>query len=197
MSGGNTGTWVETLYTSTGVGTAKNTFAVESQINDVAGMGVQARIPKDFWLPNNAQIGRGIRIKAAGIVSSTGTPTYTLTCRLGAQGNTTTAAILQTPAMTTVSGAANGFWEFEGDFILTAIGGVGANSSGRGIGHVLSGASAFATSIYPLFGGGASPGSISNLDTSVDNFVNFNANCSTSNVANQIQLLKLLVKGLN
>jgi hypothetical protein len=195
MSGyGNT--WKELLYQSPTLATAKNTFTTEVQINDTAGMGAQPYIPKGFWAPGG--YGRGIEIYAAGIVSSTATPTFTLGCRLGAAGSITAAQILASAALTTVSGAANGFWEFWGKFYLTALGASGAASSGRGIGKLSSGPSGFATPFnYPLYAGGASPGAISNLDATIDNYVNLNAACSASNVANQIQLQKLEVWCLN
>jgi hypothetical protein len=195
---GYTGTWKELLYQSgAGLGTPKNTFLAEVQINDTAGMPGQPYIPKGFWLPGGPA-NRGIGIKAMGVVSSTGTPTFTLLCRLGTQGSTTAAAILQSAAMTTVTGAAGGAWEFEGEFFLTSLGASGAASSGRGQGWLKCGANAFASPFnYPLYGGGSSPGSLSNLDTTIDNFVNFNSICSVSNLANQIQLQHLEVWGLN
>lgn len=194
---GYTGTWKELLYQSgAGLGTAKNTFATESQINDTAGFGAQPYLPKGFWLPGN--VGRGIGIKAAGIVSSTATPTFTLGVRLGAAGNTTTAQILASAPITTVSGAAGGPWEFEGEFFLTALGASGATSSGRGNGWLKSGALGFASPFnYVLFGGAAAPGNISNVDATIDNYINFNANCNTSSVSNSIQLQRYEVWGLN
>lgn len=195
---GYTGTWKELLYQSgTGVGTAKNTFAVESQINDTVGMPGQPYIPKGFWLPGGPA-NRGIGIKACGIVSSTGTPTFTLGVRLGAAGSTTAAQILASAPITTVSSAAGGPWEFEGEFFLTTLGASGAASSGRGNGWLKCGGSGFASPFnYVLFGGASAPGNISNLDATIDNYVNFNANCSVSNVANSIQLQHLEVWGLN
>lgn len=192
-----TGTNVELLYASTAPGTAKNTFTAEVQINDTAGMGVQAHLPPDFWLPNKAQsIGRGLRVVARGILSSTATPTYTFTLRLGTAGNTTAAIALGSAALTTGSGVTNQMFEFEGDFILEAIGAAGANSTGRGTGLLACGGLASPFS-YPLWGGAASPGTVATVDTSITNYFNFNAACSASSASNTITLQQLLVFGLN
>lgn len=190
-----TGTVMELLYASTAVGTAKASFTSEAQINDTAGMGVQARIPADFWLPNNAQLGRGLLIKARGILSSTGTPTFTPTIRLGTAGSTSGPIILGGAALTTVSGAANAPFEIEGEIVLTAKGADGANSTLRGIGRILS--PGLATSYAALWGGAASPGVVATVDTSINNYINVNVACSASSASNTITLQQLLVYGLN
>jgi hypothetical protein len=191
-----TGTNVELLYFSTATGTAKGTFTSEVQINDTAGMGVQAHLPPDFWLPNQTSVGRGIRIVARGILSSTATPTYTFTIRSGAAGSTSAAILLGSAALTTGSGVSNQMWELEGDCVLTAIGAAGTNSTVRGIGSIFCGglASPFQ---YPIWGGAASPGTVATVDTSIMNFINFNVTCSASSASNTITLQQLQVYGLN
>lgn len=190
-----TGTNTELLYASTTPGTAKNTFTSEVQINDTAGMDVQAHLPPDFWLPSQRSEGQGIRIVARGIVSSTGTPTYTFSIRLGAAGSTSAAIVLGTAALTTGSGVSNQIWQMEGDVVLTNIGAAGANSAGQGVGLIWG--SGFAPTINPAYGGGATPGTFSTLDTSITNYINFNATCSASSASNSITLQQLLVFGLN
>lgn len=190
-----TGTNTELIYTSLNTGTAKNTFTSEVTINDTAGMGVQAHLPPDFWLPNNVQVGRGIRIVARGILSSTATPTYTFTIRGGAAVNTTSEILLGSAALTTGSGVSNQYFEVQGDVVLTAIAGAGTNSTLRGIGYVLS--PGLATTINPMYGGAASPGTVATLDTSVTNYINFNVTCSASSASNTITLQQLLIFGLN
>jgi len=194
-----TGTNTELVYSSLNAGTAKTTFTSEVQINDTAGMGVQCHLPPDFWLANNGQPGRTIRIVARGIVSSTATPTYTFTIRSGAAGNTTSAILLGSAALTTASGAANAFWELQGDVVLTAIGAAGTNSTVRGIGYIISGSGGFTTNagINAVYGGAASPGTVATVDTSITNYINFNVACSASSVSNSITLQQLLVFGLN
>jgi hypothetical protein len=192
-----TGTVQELLYASTHVGIAKNTFTSEVTINDIATMGVQARLPADFWLPNNAQSGRGIRIVARGILSSTGTPTYTPTIRLGTSGSTLGPIILGTAGgvgLTTTSGAANAPFEIDGEVVLTGIGAAGGNSTLQGIGRILS--PGLATSYASLYGGAASPGTVATADTSISNYINVNVACSASSASNTITLQQLLVYSL-
>lgn len=191
-----TGTSQELIYASTSAGTAKASFTSEVLINDTTGMGVQAHLPADFWLPNKSSVGRGITIRARGILSSTATPTYTFTVRLGTAANTTAAIVLGSAALTTGSGVTNAEWLFEGDIILEAIGAAGANSTVRGKGSLESGglASPF---WYALNGSAASPGTVATVDTSITNYINFNVTCSASSASNTITLQQLLVFGLN
>lgn len=190
-----TGTNLECIYASTTPGTAKASFTSEVQINDTAGMDVQAHLPPDFWLPSQRSEGQGIRVVARGILSSTGTPTYTFSVRLGTAGSTSSAIIFGSAALTTGSGVSNQIFQLEGDFVVTNIGASGANSSGQGVGLVWS--SGTANKIDPLYGGGTTPGTVATLDTSITNYVNFNVACSASNAANTITLQQLLVFGLN
>lgn len=192
-----TGTNVETIYTSLNTGTAKNTFTSEVQINDTAGMGVQCHLPPDFWLANNGQPGRAVKIIAQGIVSSTATPTYTFTIRSGAAGNTTSAILLGSAALTTGSSISNLYWRLEGEVVLTAIGAAGTNSTVRGIGYVISPGFTTNAGINPVYGGAASPGTVATLDTSITNYINFNVACSASSASNSITLQSLEVFGLN
>lgn len=189
-----TGTSCELIYASIAAGTAKNTFTSEAQINDTTGMGVQAVLPPRFFPPSPAQAGRGVKIVASGILSSTGTPTFTWSVRLGAAGNTTTAQVGATAALTTVSSAASQIWRMELDLVSQSPGADGANTTIRGTGLLWS--PGLATTVNAVFGGAASPGTAS-IDTSISNFINFNAACGTSSASNSIQLLELLVFGLN
>ena len=190
-----TGTNSELIYSSTAVGATLATFTTEAQANTTATMGVQAHLPPDFFAPNNTQTGRGIRIVARGILSSTATPTYTWTVRAGAAGNTTSAILLGSSAITTGSGVTNQFWELQGDVVLTTIGAEGTNSTVRGIGSLVS--PGLATTINPVYGGATSPGTVATLDTSVTNYINFNIACSASSASNSITLQQLLIFGLN
>ena len=191
-----TGTSTELIYANTTSGTAKNTFTAEVAINDTAGMGPIAHLPPDFWVFNNNGIGRTLRIVARGILSSTVTPTYTFSLRLGASGSTTAAIILGSAALTTGSGVTNQLWEFEGDVVMRTIGAAGANSTVQGLGVLACGGLASPFS-YALFGGAASPGTVATVDTTITNYLNFNVACSASSVSNTITLLQLLVLGLN
>lgn len=192
-----TGTNTELIYSSTASGTAKNTFTTEVQINDTAGMGVQAHLPPDFWLPNNTAAGKGIRIVARGVLSTTGTPTYTFTIRSGAAGSTSTAILLGSAALTTGSGVTNAAWELNGDIVLKTVGAAGTNSTVVGTGSVIGGG--LASPFWYGLGAGASltAPTATTVDTSITNYINFNVACSASSASNSITLTHLLVFGLN
>lgn len=191
-----TGTNVETIYASTTAGTAKASFTSEVQINDTTGMGVQPNLPPSFFLPNPTQVGKGIAIIARGILSSTGTPTYTFTIRSGAAGSTSAAILLGSAALTTGSGVSNQPWELRGEVFLVSQGAAGANSTVRGTGMIIS--PGLATTIAGV-GAGASltTPTVATLDASITNFINFNVTCSASSASNTITLQSLQIYGLN
>jgi hypothetical protein len=190
-----TGTNQELIYANIASGTAKASFTTEANLNDTAGMGERPSLPPSFWAPPYG-VGKGLRIKASGIVSSTATPTYTLTIRLGTNGAITGPIILGTVAMTTASGISNQLWTLEGDIIMRTIGTAGANSTVQGIGWCESGgfASPF---VFAAFGGAAQPGTVATVDASITNYINVSVACSASSASNTITLLQLLVWGLN
>jgi len=195
-----TGTNQELIYASTAPGTAKNTFTTEVQINDTAGMGPQVYLPKGFFPPDRHQaIGKAVRILASGIVSSTGTPTFTWTIRAGAAGATTGTILAGTAAITTATTISNVPWTLDATFVLEALGAGAASTIRNANGQLISDGLTAATTTRALgaLGGAAQPGTQTNFDTTIDNYINFNAACGTSNVSNSIQLLQLLVFGLN
>jgi hypothetical protein len=191
-----TGTVQELLYLSSGIGTAKNTFTTEVTVNDTTGMGVQAKIPANFWLANNNQTGVAVMIHAVGSIASTVTPTFTPTIRLGTAGSITGPIVLGAPAaLTTVSSTAS-FWELWG-FVQMITRGTdgGANSTVRGVGRIHS--PGFFVPLTMLWGGAASPGTVATVEPSIDNYINLNWACNTSSVSNQVQVFELDVHGLN
>jgi hypothetical protein len=192
-----TGTVFETIYASTAAGATLATFTSEAQLNTVATMGAAAHLPPDFWLSNPSQLGRGIRVVARGILSSTATPTYTINIRSGAfgAGAFTTAILAGTGALTTGTTVTNAIWELEADIVLTALGGAGAFSTVRGMGTIRS--PGLNPVIGNVWGGGASPGTVATVDTSIVNYINVSAVCSASSASNSITLDQLFVFGLN
>ena len=191
-----TGTNCELLYANTTAGTAKASFTSEVQINDTTGMGVQCHLAPDFFLPNPTAVGKGIRIVARGILSSTGTPTYTFTIRSGTAGNTTAAILLGSAALTTGSGVSNQPFELQGDVFLVSQGAAGANSTVRGTGMIV--CPGLATTIAGV-GAGASltTPTATTFDCSITNFINVNVTCSASSASNTITLQSLLIYELN
>lgn len=195
------GVGTELLYASTAVGIAKNTFTTEIGLNDVATMGLQPYIPPIFWPTNPTSAGKAFHITARGILSSTATPTYTFTIRLGPIASVAGPIVLGSAALITTTTVTNSPWELEGDVVLTNLGVAAGASTVRGIGRIicpgLAAVSPPASIFQPLWGGAASPGVVSTVDTTINNFINFNVACSASNAANSITLQQLLVYGLN
>lgn len=192
-----TGTNAELIYANVASGTAKNTFTTEVPINDTAGMGERANIPPYFWAPSPYGVGKSLHIIARGIVSSTATPTYTFTLRLGTSGSTTAAIALGSGAIAAQSGITNQLWEFEGTIVMRTVGAAGANSTVQGLGLVSSPGGFTAGANMALFGNAAQPGTVATVDVSIINYINFNVACSASSASNSITLLQLLVFGLN
>jgi hypothetical protein len=195
-----TGTGAELIYANLASGTAKASFTSEfASLNDTTGMGTLAHLPVDFWTPSNV-VGKVMRLEAWGIVSSTATPTYTYTTRLGTAGSTSAAIIAGTAALTTGSGITNLSWSARAMITMTTVGTTGAASTVRGLGTLDGGTSVFSTN-----GGGnpfnagasATAPTVATVDTSIVNYVNFNITCSASSPSNSIQLLGLYVWGLN
>lgn len=198
-----TGTNVEMLYASTALGVSQASFTTEQQFNTTATMGVQCHLPPDFWLANNNQAGKGIKIVARGTLAATATPTYTVTIRGGTSGNVASAPILAgTGAMTCVSGATTCVWTLEVDCILKTIAAAGANSTIYSYGE-FNCAGIATTANNEVIGGLTTagtlvaPGTITTLDTSVTNYINVNAACSASSASNIFALKSLQVYGLN
>lgn len=193
-----TGTQTETIYSNGTVGTAKNTFTTEAVINDTAGMGPQPILPPYFWQPSaNLSVGRALRVIARGIYSTTSAPTWQTFVRLGAAASTAGPNVGSTAATALGSTQTNLLWEHEQDIQLTIAGAEGGNSTMRGLGVFTAALTASTSVSLGIFGGGASPGTVATVDMSITNHVNFDAACGTSNASNSIQLLMLLVMGLN
>lgn len=192
-----TGTVTELLYASSAAGATLSSWTTETLLNSTATMGVQANIPPNFWFPNGNQVGRGIRVTARGILSTTSSgPAYTFNLRGGATNNTSTTPILAgTAANTIAANLTNVVWEFTTDIILQTIGASGANSTVRSVGTLTIGG--LAASAWPIWGGGASPGTVATVDTSIVNYLNLTATSNASNASNAVTLSQLLVFGLN
>lgn len=192
-----TGSVVELLYASTAAGATLSTFTTEAQLNTTATMGVLFHLPPDFFLPSPASVGRGIRVEATGVLGTTTTaPTFNFLLRGGAAANITTNPLLaSTGTFTPAANLSAVAWKWEVNLILSAIGAAGANSTLRGEGTMTVGGSS--ASMVPVWGGGASPGTVATLDTTINNYFNFNVACGTSNAANTVTLNQLLVYGLN
>lgn len=191
-----TGTNVELIYGNQAAGTAKNTFTTEAVINDTAGMGPQAIIPPYFWMPVQGQ-GKALKIIARGIYSTTSAPTWQVFTRLGGAASTAGPNIGSTASQALGTTQTNLLWEYETEVQMVTLGATGGNSTMRGLGVFTAFLTGTTIQSLPIFAGGASPGTVATVDISTTNYVNFTAACGTSNASNSIQLLTLLIYGLN
>jgi hypothetical protein len=184
----------ERIYGSYTPGAAK-TFASTGEvvINDTATMGAQPYIASTTI---QAAEGRStaFTVTARGIYSTTGAPTWTLNCRLGAQSSVAGPLVGGTAAVAWGSGATNLGWEMDLDLAFEVIAS-GANSTVRGCGRVSVSLTASTSLTLDVFGGGVQPGTVTNVDVEATNHFNICANCGTASASNSIQLLQLLILG--
>lgn len=199
------GTWSDLIHASTSVGTAATGAANgEKVLNDTAGMGVQAVLLSNFWQQRKDAIAKGFHVIARGIWTTTTTAqTLQLTLRgtTTAQQTTGGSVLLQNAAITPGNSLTTMSWEMEGDVVLTTIGAAGANSTAQGVGQLRFQNAALASGFAPLqfaplYGAGASPGTVATVDTSQPLYLNLNAIfAGTVSASNTIQLQQLLVFG--
>jgi hypothetical protein len=191
-----TGVPTETLFTNTVDGTALATFTAEASL--LSGMGgMQPMLPAGFFYNIQQGTGKAIRIRAAGVVSSTATPTYTFFVRIGStQGAITGTSLLQTAAITTQTTITNSFWELEGDVIMRTMGFGSGAATLQASGSV---ASAGFASPFMFAATPAASATVwtATVDASQTLYLSFSASCGTSNAANTIQLRQLTVLGLD
>lgn len=118
-----TGTQTELLAANTAVGSAQSTFTAAQYIGAPTGAGY---LPANFFLPNLG-VGKSLLVKAFGVLSTTGTPTFQIGVSLNTtQGTYNGSGVLAVTAATTMgSGVTNVPWELEVLATCTATGGSG------------------------------------------------------------------------
>lgn len=202
FSGLGLGSYAEMMYSNPTVGTAKNTFTTEFQINDTAGMGPVFTLPAQYF---NPQAGLNKVVRIIGSVIQLGTastpPTWQVIHRLNP---VVTPAVPPTgpniggmTAGVTGTTTASTLWRSELDVQLTLLGAAGNNSTLRGTGMVWSPTGFVSPFMAALLGSGASPGTVATFDWSLLNTLTYGVVCGTSLAANQVQLVSLMVIGLN
>lgn len=150
-----------------------------------------------FW--DFTQIGRQVRIYGRGVLSSSATPTYTFTVRMGSAAASLAGTVLGiSPAITTASGITNQLFEFYLNVMLVTAGIGSGNATLTCEGMVSSPggfASPFAYSLIPNQGALATW--TATCDSSVDNFINVSVTSSASSASNTLTLKHLEVEALN
>lgn len=201
-SGLGLGSYTEMMYSNVAAGAAKNTFTTEFQINDTAAMGPVFTLPAQYFNPQ-AAIGKTIRIIGSVIQLGTAStpPTWQVIHRFNP---VVTPAVPPTgpniggmTAGVTGTVTASTLWRSELDVQLTIMGAAGNNSTLRGTGMVWSPTGFVSPFMAALLGGGASPGTVATFDWSLLNALTYGVVCGTSLAANQVQLVSLMVLGLN
>lgn len=187
--------WIQPIFSNTSDFTALSSFTLEASL--LAGVKQQPVIPAGFFADERAR-GTGLRITARGIVSSTGTPTYTFQLRLGTtagDSDLSGSSIGVSAAITTASGITNKYWYLDVTVINTTPGIASTNGVVSGAGHIMSPggfASPFIYAIEPTTpdtatwtGGG--------WDFSLQHFINFSVTCSASSASNTIRCKQFVV----
>jgi len=125
---GYTMTQPELYYSYSAAGTSLNTFTSEASI---MGNYIIPLIPATFF-DKVGNLSSAMKVRAYGNISSTGTPTFSVTARLVTSATTWTNSGLllgTTTALTTQSSVSSGWWCLDFDVILRSIAAGGATSS--------------------------------------------------------------------
>ncbi len=198
QASGLTGTWSELIFSNRADYTAVASFTTEASL--LSGTNVQPVFPALFFDGTRA-FGRTVRLLARGIVSSTGTPTYTFQVRFGTTSGPSFisgTSVAVSAAITTASGITNKFWELCLDLVCYTPGIGTGNTTLSGAGYVQSPggfASPFVYALEPTTPDTATWTSV--IDNSATQYVNLSVACSASSSSNTITCKQLLCFGWN
>ncbi len=184
------GTFTDCLFSYANDFTALASSASEGTL--LAGPNLQPRFPAGFFDRRGYKSDVAVRVHGAGVISCTGTPTFTLQCRLGtSQGSSQLGgtSVGVSPAITLQSGVSNKQFEFYLDILVKSLGEGSGNTTLTCVGRVQS------------FGGFASPFSYAlqpsspeqatwtaTIDPTVDQWFNLSATWSASSSSNTATL---------
>ena len=193
-----TGTWTECIFSNVGDFTTLSSFTSEASL--LGGQNQQPVLPSLFFNDNRAR-GRVLRLFGMGVLSSTSTPTYLFTIRLGTTLGSSYLSGTQvgcTAAITTASSITNKEFWFEFNLICRTPGLGSGNTTLAGAGYVSSPggfASPFSYAIQPTTPDTATW--TATIDASSTHYVNISCTCSASSASNAITLKHLTASGLN
>lgn len=186
---GFTGTQVELLYAFGGASTNLATFTTEDNLLKTYPL---IKMPDMAQLlPNTGAHSSSLRLRAAGLVGSTATPTFTFSVRLLTSTTWSAGGVLlaQSGAVTAASGVTLAPWQVDLDIVVRTLA-VAAGTATVVAGGTVSGAG------FPSAGGfpanNVSP-AVSTIDITAQYYLFLSAACSASSASNLIntQLLKL------
>jgi len=188
-----TGTSTELIYSQGNVATQLNTFTTEDNLQKTWPPII---LPAGFFY-NLAAAGKALKLKAAGRLGTTGSPTFTWTVRLLTSITWSAAGIVLGTTGAVAAGATKTLspWFLDLDLILTALGIAGA-SSVKTMG-ILEGPSSLASPFGFTIPADNTTPIISTLDNSLTYYMFLSVACGTSNALNLIQLEMLKLYGEN
>ncbi len=193
-----TGTWAETIFVNRADHSAVASFTSEASL--LSGTNQQPVFPALFF--NGRQgVGRSVRIIGKGVLSSTSTPTYTFSFRLGTTAGSSYlsgTAVGVTAAITTASSITNKYFEFQLDLTCYTPGIGSGNTTLSGAGYIMSPGGFASPFIYPIEP--TTPDTATwtaTIDAASTQYLNCSVACSASSASNTITLKQLLVLGLN
>lgn len=188
---GFTQTQPEVYYSFSSAGTALNTFTSEASL-----MGTYPipAVPGTYF-NKTGNLSSTAKVRAAGQISSTATPTFSVSLRLLSSATSWSAGGIllgTTTALATASGVAGGWWLLDADVTLRSIA-AGAATSTLMTAGTLSG------SAFPATTGTMPAASVSAVSSTLDNtgatayYLWVSAACGTSSASNTISLQALKV----
>lgn len=179
--------YADCFFAGTGDFTALSSFTSEASL--LAGTKRQPIVPAGF-LANPDAAARILTFRAMGVLSCTGTPTYTFTCRLGTtagDSSLTGTAVGVSAAITCASGITNKWWELVLTLVCRTPGIGSGNVTVAGAGYVNSPGGFASPFTYPLEP--TTPDTATwtaTLQGEVANYFNLSVACSVSSASNTI-----------
>ena len=187
-----TGTQTEALAANTAVASAFSTFTSAQYVGATTSA---AYLPANFFLPSLG-VGKSILVKAFGVLSTTGTPNFTLAFSANTtQGTYNSSGILATTAATAMgSGVTNVPWEAEAIITCVSTGASGTFLSNGMFKVYSSGTSLVAAR---LSSSQANPNTAMTLSTESAYYVEVAATWGASSASNTVTVYQTAVLGLN
>lgn len=190
--------WAELNFSNTSEYSAFASSASEGSL--LAGYNEQPVIPA-LYFDGNRGFGRCIRMRAAGVLSNTGTPTIIFQLRLGTTSGSSFlsgTSIGVSAAITTASGITNKWWELEAN-LTCRVPGIGTTNTTVGVdGRVMSPGAFVSPFVYPLEP--TTPDTATwtaTFDNSLTQYLNLSVTWSASSSSNTITCKQLTVLSMD
>ena len=158
-------------------------------------------IPAGFFDPARGG-GKRIKIEASGILSTTGTPTWTFTVGMGTSTtwSSSDSDLGVTAAMTTIaSGVSNRYWKLDFDIHCVSVG-IGSNGMTLCSSGIIFGPTAFASPFMYDLAPTTPPTATWTTavwDSAVTYYIGLSAACGSASASNALKVQQLAVYGLN